>query len=180
MACSRGRRSCIVHTPDKARLIERLPEGNRRAALDVLSEIRPQNASILNRVRAWKQLSIDLAQRIAARAKSTIDRPDANCAPAKASEPEYIASKSVPIVRQTARASSVEIPKRRSSFLTAGAQITIIASQVSLRVHPSLSVRKRACCAKSKQRSHRWQNVRERSGQQQPSAELRGSRKNAL
>ena len=65
VACSRGRKSCIVHTPDKARLIERLPEGNRRAALDVLSEIRPKNASIVNRVRAWKQLSIDLAQRFA-------------------------------------------------------------------------------------------------------------------
>ncbi len=32
VACSRGRKSCIVHTPDKARLIESLPEGNRRAA----------------------------------------------------------------------------------------------------------------------------------------------------
>jgi len=31
VACSRGRKSCIVHTPDTARLIERLPEGNRRA-----------------------------------------------------------------------------------------------------------------------------------------------------
>jgi len=36
VACSRGRKSCVVNTPDKARLIERLPEGNRRAALDVL------------------------------------------------------------------------------------------------------------------------------------------------
>ena len=63
VACSRGRKSCLVHTPDKARLIERLPEGNRRAALDALSEIRTSNASIVNRVRAWKQLSIDLAQR---------------------------------------------------------------------------------------------------------------------
>ena len=66
VACSRGRRSCIVYTPDKARLIERLPEGNRRAALDALSEIHPKNASIVNRVRAWKQLFIDLAQRRAA------------------------------------------------------------------------------------------------------------------
>ncbi len=66
VACSRGRRSCIVHTPDKARLIERLPEGNRRAALDALSEIRPKNESIVNRVRAWKELSMDLAQRFAA------------------------------------------------------------------------------------------------------------------
>jgi hypothetical protein len=63
VACSRGRKSCVVHTPDKARLIERLPEGNRRAALDVLSEILPKNASIVNRVRAWKQLSVNLAQR---------------------------------------------------------------------------------------------------------------------
>jgi hypothetical protein len=38
VACSRGRKSCIVHTPDKARLIERSPEGNRRAALDALSQ----------------------------------------------------------------------------------------------------------------------------------------------
>jgi hypothetical protein len=67
VACSRGRHSCIIHTPDKARLIERLPEGNRRAVLDVFSEMHPKNASILNRVRAWKQLSIDLAQRLAAR-----------------------------------------------------------------------------------------------------------------
>ncbi|MGA7215809.1 MAG: AAA family ATPase, partial [Terrimicrobiaceae bacterium] len=66
VACSRARHSCIIHAPDKARLIERLPEGNRRAALDALSEIRPKNASIVNRVRAWKQLSIDVAQRLAA------------------------------------------------------------------------------------------------------------------
>jgi hypothetical protein len=39
VACSRARKSCILHTPNKARLTERLPEGNRRAALDVLSEM---------------------------------------------------------------------------------------------------------------------------------------------
>jgi ATP-dependent exoDNAse (exonuclease V) alpha subunit len=64
VACSRGRHSCIIHTPDQARLMGRLPEGNRRAALDVLSEIRPKSASIANRIRAWKQLSIDLTWRI--------------------------------------------------------------------------------------------------------------------
>ena len=106
VACSRGRRSCIVHTPDKARLIERLPEGNRRAALDALSEIHPKNASIVNRVRAWKQLSIDLAQRRRRASNSAIGRPDANCVPAKASEPEYLASKGVRVARQAARASS--------------------------------------------------------------------------
>ena len=62
-----GRKSCILHTPDKARLMERLPEGNRRAALDVLSEMRTSNAPILNRVRAWKQLAADLAPQIARR-----------------------------------------------------------------------------------------------------------------
>jgi hypothetical protein len=39
VACSRARKSCILHTPNNARLTERLPEGNRRAALDVLSEM---------------------------------------------------------------------------------------------------------------------------------------------
>jgi uncharacterized membrane protein len=66
VACSRGHRSCVIHASDKAGLIERLPEGNRRAARDAFSEIRPRNASIVNRVRAWKQLSLDLAQRLAA------------------------------------------------------------------------------------------------------------------
>ena len=68
VACSRGRKSCIVHTPDKARLTERLPEGNRRAALDALLETHSARASIVNRVRAWKQLSVDLTRRLAAQA----------------------------------------------------------------------------------------------------------------
>ena len=61
VACSRGRKSCIIHTPDKARLMERFPEGNRRAALDVLSEMRAAT-SVLNRVGGWKQLAIDMAR----------------------------------------------------------------------------------------------------------------------
>jgi hypothetical protein len=75
---------------EKARLIERLLGGNRRAALDVLSEIRPKNASIINRVRAWKQLVIDLVRRLSTQLKSTADRLDANCVPQKRSEPEHI------------------------------------------------------------------------------------------
>jgi hypothetical protein len=101
VACSRGRRSCIIHTPNKARLIERLPEGDRRAALDVFSEIRPKSASIVNRVRAWKQLSIELAQRLAAQlTKSTIDRPDANCVPAKTSEAKECPPRSTALAYQ--------------------------------------------------------------------------------
>jgi hypothetical protein len=59
---SRGRHSCSIHTPDKARLTGSLPEGNRRAALDVLSESQSANTSVLNRVRGWKQLAIDVAR----------------------------------------------------------------------------------------------------------------------
>jgi conjugative relaxase-like TrwC/TraI family protein len=57
VACSRGKRSCTVHTPDKQRLLERLPEGNRRAALDVLSENQPRvSVSILRRAEMWTRL----------------------------------------------------------------------------------------------------------------------------
>ena len=38
VACSRGRVSCSVHTPDKAALMARLPSGNREAALEVLAD----------------------------------------------------------------------------------------------------------------------------------------------
>ena len=40
VACSRGRKSCAIHTPDKQRLLDRLPEGSRKAVLDVLAENR--------------------------------------------------------------------------------------------------------------------------------------------
>jgi hypothetical protein len=61
VACSRGRLSCSVHTPDKERLLDRLPEGTRRAALDALqksqrSMIAP---SILHRAEAWAHLVRD-------------------------------------------------------------------------------------------------------------------------
>ncbi len=36
VACSRGRWTCTVHTPDKAALLDRRPSGNREAALDML------------------------------------------------------------------------------------------------------------------------------------------------
>ena len=38
VACSRGRISCAVHTPDKAGLLARLPSGNRASVLEVLAE----------------------------------------------------------------------------------------------------------------------------------------------
>jgi hypothetical protein len=84
VACSRGRRSCIVHTPDKARLIERLPEGDRRAALDALPEIRPKDAVIVNRVQSVEAALLRPGARLRHAGCSTIRRPDANCVPAEA------------------------------------------------------------------------------------------------
>ena len=63
VACSRGRESCVVHTPDKDRLVERLPEGNRRAALDILSQ-SPASAAVLSRLEAWKELAARAARQI--------------------------------------------------------------------------------------------------------------------
>ena len=57
VACSRGRKSCAIHTPDKQRLLERLPSGSRKAALDVLAENR-QNVplAIVRRAPVWIRL----------------------------------------------------------------------------------------------------------------------------
>jgi len=62
VACSRGRLSCTIHTPDKLRLLERLPEGSRRAALDVNPKIEAQ--AIQNRPTVWEKIA---KQSIAAR-----------------------------------------------------------------------------------------------------------------
>ena len=57
VACSRGRLSCSVHTPDKQRLLERLPEGSRKAAMDVLAENHPGiPGTIVQRAPVWIRL----------------------------------------------------------------------------------------------------------------------------
>lgn len=56
VACSRGRQSCVIHAPDKIRLLERLPGGDRRAVLDIQA---PKNAvphSISIRAAMWASL----------------------------------------------------------------------------------------------------------------------------
>ncbi|MGA2693902.1 MAG: MobF family relaxase, partial [Opitutaceae bacterium] len=53
VACSRGRISCVVHTPDKAALLDRLPNGNRDAALDFLASERLTAKTALDRTLAW-------------------------------------------------------------------------------------------------------------------------------
>ncbi len=56
VACSRGKSTCVVHTPDKERLLARLPEGSRRAALDAFSPAAACNHSslaIATRLQLW-------------------------------------------------------------------------------------------------------------------------------
>jgi hypothetical protein len=56
VACSRGRLSCSLHTPDKSALLTSLPEGNRSAALDLLSQRHAQRATqnaSFSRTPAW-------------------------------------------------------------------------------------------------------------------------------
>jgi len=57
VACSRARLSCTLHTPDKSRLMDRIPEGNRPAALDLLGR-RPALARIPtpDRSRIWVRM----------------------------------------------------------------------------------------------------------------------------
>ena len=55
VACSRGKVSCVVHTPDKTALLDRLPDGNREAALDLLESDRSLAKHVLNRSQAWAQ-----------------------------------------------------------------------------------------------------------------------------
>jgi conjugative relaxase-like TrwC/TraI family protein len=54
VACSRGRHTCTVHTPDKAALLDRLPSGNREAALDMLNVEHAQKKDLThNRWGFW-------------------------------------------------------------------------------------------------------------------------------
>jgi hypothetical protein len=55
VACSRGQISCVVHTPDKTALLERLPDGNRDAALDFLGSEHFLARQALDRTWAWAQ-----------------------------------------------------------------------------------------------------------------------------
>ena len=70
VACSRGRQSCMVHTPDKANLLARIPDGNRTAALDILPWIGRVGPDVELRPTAWgkaeqqKTKSRDLSSRI--------------------------------------------------------------------------------------------------------------------
>jgi conjugative relaxase-like TrwC/TraI family protein len=60
VACSRGRASCSVHTPDKTGLMSHLPEGNRKAALDVLATNPPKNLTADVRSTAYREITAQI------------------------------------------------------------------------------------------------------------------------
>jgi conjugative relaxase-like TrwC/TraI family protein len=60
VACSRGREFCSVHTPDKAALMSHLPEGNRKAALDVLATIPPEKLTVDLRSTAYREITAQI------------------------------------------------------------------------------------------------------------------------
>jgi hypothetical protein len=73
VACSRGRHTCTLHTPDKAALMDRLPSGNRAAALDMLEVNRSRTNQITpDRKGLWAQArdNIQALQRTAAQTLS--------------------------------------------------------------------------------------------------------------
>jgi hypothetical protein len=60
VACSRGRKMCSVHTPDKEALMAHLPEGNRKAALDVMVANPRTDLSVQLRLPAYRAIMIEV------------------------------------------------------------------------------------------------------------------------
>jgi hypothetical protein len=63
VACSRGRELCSVHTPDKAALMAHLPEGNRKAALDVIVSDPREDSSLKLRLPAYREIIAEVRRR---------------------------------------------------------------------------------------------------------------------
>jgi len=68
VACSRGKLSCSMHTPDKAALLGSLDSGDRKIALDFLPEETADESLGLNRLEAFQAVArskvAELSQRI--------------------------------------------------------------------------------------------------------------------
>jgi conjugative relaxase-like TrwC/TraI family protein len=73
VACSRGKVSCALHTPDKAVLFERLPAGNRTAALDLLTK-EQGGGTTLDRHGIWTRWTNERAQRFVEAARQRVER----------------------------------------------------------------------------------------------------------
>jgi hypothetical protein len=87
VACSRGRRSRIVHTRTRRARSKDCPR-NRRAGC--VFRDPPRNAPIVNTCQSMEATLLRPSATPRRASNSTIDRPDANCVSAKASEPEYL------------------------------------------------------------------------------------------
>jgi conjugative relaxase-like TrwC/TraI family protein len=75
VACSRGKHSCTVHTPDKQRLLDRLPEGGRRAVLDALGRNVPQvPTTVMQRAELWVRHLGDIVIGTAVGAQDALQR----------------------------------------------------------------------------------------------------------
>lgn len=74
VSCSRGRHSCLVHTPDKVRLLDSLPEGNRQSALDALPRTgQAREATALSkRPEAWRRLAVRSVRALSSRSRAWI------------------------------------------------------------------------------------------------------------
>jgi hypothetical protein len=71
VACSRGRESCSVHTPDKSALMSHLPEGNRKAALDVMVSNPRTDLSAQSRLSAYREIMAEVRRTNAAANRRT-------------------------------------------------------------------------------------------------------------
>ena len=71
VACSRGREMCSVHTPDKAALMANLPEGNRKAALDVIVANPRTELSVQLRLPAYREIMAEVRHTHAAANRRT-------------------------------------------------------------------------------------------------------------
>jgi len=60
VACSRGRELCSVHTPDKVVLMAHLPEGYRKAALDVMVANPRTDLAVQLRLPAYREILADI------------------------------------------------------------------------------------------------------------------------
>jgi conjugative relaxase-like TrwC/TraI family protein len=71
VACSRGREICSLHTPDKAALMAHLPEGNRKAALDVMVVNPRTDLSVRLRLPAYLKIMAEVRRAHAAATRLT-------------------------------------------------------------------------------------------------------------
>jgi ATP-dependent exoDNAse (exonuclease V) alpha subunit len=85
VACSRGRESCSVHTPDKTALMAHLPEGNRKAALEVMVANPRTDLSVQLRLPAYREIIAEVRRthaevnRRAEQARQIVMRHEQEC-----------------------------------------------------------------------------------------------------